>query len=141
MDTLSKEKRSWNMSRIRAQDTTPERTVRSALHRLGFRFRLHVRELPGHPDIVLPRHQTVVLVHGCFWHRHARCRCAYTPKSRKSFWERKFVENKERDVRVRRRLIRLGWKVITVWECQTEDMELLACKLRHLLPFGHKRRN
>lgn len=121
------------MSRIRSRDTTPERVVRSVLHRMGYRFRLHAKELPGHPDIVLPRHSTVVLVHGCFWHQHPRCRFAYTPKTRRSFWQRKFEENKERDVRARRRLRNLGWRVVTVWECQTEDAKSLAAKLRLLL--------
>lgn len=133
MDTLSKAKRSWNMSRIRSRDTTPERVVRSVLHRMGYRFRLHAKELPGHPDIVLPRHSTVVLVHGCFWHQHPRCRFAYTPKTRQSFWQCKFKENKERDARARQRLRNLGWRVVTVWECQTGDAQPLAARLRRLL--------
>jgi len=133
MDTLSKEKRSWNMSRIRGRDTTPERLVRSIVHRLGYRFRLHARELPGHPDIVLPRLKTVLLVHGCFWHRHSRCRFAYMPKTRKAFWKSKFADNQARDVAVRRRLRKLGWKIITVWECQTTNEQSLALKLKRML--------
>jgi len=133
MDRLSKEKRSWNMSRIRGRDTAPERTIRSHLHRLGYRFRLHVLALPGIPDIVLPRHKTVLLVHGCFWHRHSRCRFAYTPKTRKAFWQSKFAANKSRDVAVNRRLKRLGWRVITIWECQTSDEQSLALRLRRKL--------
>jgi len=133
MDTLSKEKRSWNMSRIRGRDTTPERLVRSIVHRLGYRFRLHARELPGHPDIVLPRLKTALLVHGCFWHRHSRCRFAYTPKTRKAFWKSKFADNQARDVAVRRRLRKLGWKIITVWECQTTNEQSLALKLKRML--------
>ena len=133
MDTLSKEKRSWNMSRIRGRDTTPERLVRSLIHRLGYRFRLHAQELPGHPDIVLPRLKTVVLVHGCFWHRHSRCRLAYTPKTRKAFWKIKFADNQARDVAVRRRLTKLGWKIITIWECQTTNEQSLALKLKRML--------
>lgn len=133
MDILTRTKRSWNMSRIRSRDTTPERSVRSVLHRLGYRFRLHVKNLPGHPDIVLPRHKTVVLVHGCFWHRHSRCRFAYTPKTRRAFWLRKFEENKTRDMRTRKHLKKLGWKIVTVWECQTDDMKFLSTKLRRLL--------
>ena len=121
------------MSRIRSRDTTPERIARSVLDRLGYRLRLHAEDLPGHPDIVLPRRKTVVFVHGCFWHRHPRCRFAYTPKTRRSFWLRKFEENKNRDARVRLRLRKLGWKVITVWECQTEDTKPLADRLRRLL--------
>jgi DNA mismatch endonuclease, patch repair protein len=119
VDRLTPEHRSWNMSRIRGRDTQPERAVRSALHRAGYRFRLHRKDLPGRPDIVLPKHRTVVFVHGCFWHRHPGCRFAYTPKSRADFWAAKFLANVERDQRNRRDLRRLGWRVITVWECQT----------------------
>lgn len=117
------------MSRIRGRDTSPERLVRSALHRIGYRFRLHRRNLPGRPDIVLPRHRTVVFVHGCFWHRHPRCRFAYMPKTRVPFWSAKFDENVHRDRRVRRRLRKLGWRVIVIWECQMTDREALANRL------------
>ncbi len=117
-DLLSPEHRSWNMSRIRGKDTAPERRVRSVLHRAGYRFRLHLKTLPGHPDIVLPKYRTVVLVHGCFWHRHKGCRFAYTPKSRVAFWNAKFQANVDRDHRNARELRRLGWKVVTVWECE-----------------------
>jgi DNA mismatch endonuclease (patch repair protein) len=110
--------------------------VRSVLHRLGYRFRLQGRKLPGRPDVVLSRHRTVVVVHGCFWHRHARCRFAYTPKSNVSFWLRKFDENVLRDKRARRALRGLGWKVVTVWECETSDLSRLATRLqaRMILP-------
>ena len=117
------------MSRIRDRDTKPEKVVRSALHRMGFRFRLHRRDLPGSPDIVLPKHGAVIFVHGCFWHRHARCRYAYTPKSRVEFWQRKFQQNVERDRRVQRELRRLGWKIIVVWECQVGVELALAGRL------------
>ena len=133
MDTLTREKRSWNMSRIRSADTGPEKLVRSLLHRMGFRFRLHSAGLPGRPDIVLPKYSTVVLVHGCFWHRHARCKYVYTPKSRKDFWERKFRQNVRRDRLVRQELRKLGWKVIVVWECQTRHPERLAARLERLI--------
>lgn len=133
MDILTKERRSWNMSRIRSRDTAPEKIVRSVLRRLGYRLRFHVKELPGRPDIVLPRRKTVVFVHGCFWHRHPHCRFAYTPKTRRSFWLRKFAENKARDTRVRRHLRRLRWEVITVWECQTDEVKTLTDRLRRLL--------
>lgn len=116
MDRLTTQHRSWNMSRIRGRDTAPERTVRSMLHRLGYRFRLHSHQLPGRPDVVLPRWNSVVLVHGCFWHRHARCPLAYTPKSRTAFWERKFAANVARDRRVVSSLRTLGWRVVIVWE-------------------------
>ena len=113
-DRLSRERRSWNMSRIRGKDTQPELTVRSTLHRAGYRFRLHRKDLPGRPDIVLPKYRTVILVHGCFWHRHKGCRFAYTPKSRTAFWNEKFSGNVERDRRSVRELRRHGWRVITV---------------------------
>ena len=124
------------MSRIRGTDTTPERLVRSALHRLRFRFRLSKSRLPGRPDVVLPRHRTVVFVHGCFWHRHRDCRFAYTPKSNLRFWERKFAENVERDRRTTRKLRSLGWKVVTVWECETRDRDRLLRRLERLMAFA-----
>lgn len=126
MDRISKEHRSWNMSRIRGKDTTPEMAVRSLLHGLGYRFRLHYKNLPGHPDIVLPKYRTVILVHGCYWHRHKGCRFAYTPKTRTDFWRRKFEENIKRDSQTKRRLRNLGWRIITIWECEIRGMETLA---------------
>ena len=106
------------MSRIRSKDTGPERAVRSILHRMGYRFSLHRKNLPGRPDIVLPNYHTVVFVHGCYFHRHPRCKMAYTPKSRQEFWLKKFDENVARDKMVKRKLRALGWRVIVVWECQ-----------------------
>jgi DNA mismatch endonuclease (patch repair protein) len=129
MDRISREHRSWNMSRIRGRDTRPEVAVRSVLHGLGWRFRLHRKDLPGRPDIVLVRHRTVVFVHGCFWHRHARCRFAYNPKSNRAFWISKFGSNVARDRRDRGRLRRLGWRVIVVWECQAADRAALTRRL------------
>lgn len=116
-DTLSPERRSWNMSRIRGRNTGPEVALRSLLHLAGFRFRLHDRTLPGKPDIVLKRHKTVIFVHGCFWHRHAGCRNATMPSSRTEFWSDKFHATVERDERKAKALRALGWNVITVWEC------------------------
>lgn len=129
MDHLTREQRSWNMSRIRGRDTKPELAVRSTLHRLGYRFRVSKRELPGCPDIVLARHHLVVFVHGCFWHRHRGCRFAYTPKSNASFWSKKFEKNVERDSLNVRELRRLGWRVIVIWECQTADRKALIKRL------------
>lgn len=129
MDSLSKAHRSWNMSRIRSRDTVPELAVRSVLHRLGYRFRLHRRDLPGCPDIILTRLRTVIFVHGCFWHRHQRCRYAYTPKTRRAFWQKKFADNVDRDHRVKAALRKLGWHIIVVWECQTEDTSNLEVRL------------
>ena len=114
------------MSRIRGRDTGPERIVRSMLHCMGYRFRLNRADLPGKPDIVLPKYGTVVFVHGCFWHRHRGCRYAYTPKSRVTFWQRKFRRNIERDREVRRKLRALGWWVLVVWECELSKPERLA---------------
>ena len=106
------------MSRIRSRDTAPEIALRSQLHKLGLRFRLHRADLPGSPDIVFPGRKTVVFVHGCFWHRHPRCRFAYTPKTNCAFWKAKFARNVERDKHNMRSLKGLGWRVIVVWECR-----------------------
>lgn len=129
MDSLTKEKRSWNMSRIRSNDTTPELVVRSFLFRNGFRFRLHVRNLPGHPDIVLPKYRTVVEVRGCFWHRHPGCRQATTPSTNAEFWQEKFKRNVERDKRNEIQLNELGWRVIVVWECFVKQKTFLQALL------------
>ena len=115
MDQISPEHRSWNMSRIKGKDTKPELLVRSWLHRNGFRFRLHVKALPGTPDIVLPKYKTVIEVRGCFWHRHPGCKFAYTPKSRIDFWNSKFKENIKRDKENDEILTFLGWRVIVIW--------------------------
>ena len=119
VDTISPEHRSWNMSRIKGKDTKPELIVRSHLHKMGFRFRLHRKDLPGKPDIVLPKYRTVIFVHGCFWHRHKSCKYSYNPKSRKKFWREKFEGNVERDERNRKELSSLDWRSVVVWECQT----------------------
>ena len=136
VDTLSKTERSERMRRIRGKDTSPERRVRSILHRMGYRFRLHAKDLPGRPDIVLPRHATVIQVHGCFWHRHRGCKVATTPKSNTAFWQAKFDANVARDRRNAARLRRLGWSVITVWECQLRDEEAVRRRLVRILEAG-----
>ena len=125
MDRLTKEHRSWNMSRIRSANTKPEILVRSMLHHMGYRFRLHRKDLPGKPDIVLPKYETVLFVHGCFWHRHPHCQFAYTPKSRIDFWTKKFARNVERHNEVESELVALGWNVVVVWECETKNEETL----------------
>lgn len=117
VDSLSAERRSWNMSRIRGRDTRPERLLRSLLHREGFRFRLHDRSLPGKPDIVMKKHNAVIMVHGCYWHRHPGCRNTTTPSTRTDFWVEKFEGTVARDKRNQADLTALGWRVITVWEC------------------------
>jgi DNA mismatch endonuclease (patch repair protein) len=129
MDSLTPERRSWNMSRIRGKDTRPEIIVRSLLHRLGYRFRLNRKDIPGKPDIVLPKHQTAIYVHGCYWHRHQGCHLAYTPKSNLDFWGKKFARNVERDLEVRESLKGTGWKQLVIWECETRNEIELASKL------------
>jgi DNA mismatch endonuclease, patch repair protein len=133
-DIMTPEERSAMMSRIRGRDTKPELIVRSLLHRMGYRFRLHDKTLPGKPDVVLSKHRTVVQVHGCFWHRHPNCKYAYTPKSRVEFWQAKFEENTERDRLTTQELRVLGWRVIIIWECETKNMDTLIDKLTALLP-------
>ena len=133
MDILSPERRSWNMSRIKGHNTGPERIVRSILHRMGFRFTLHRKDLPGKPDIVLPKYKTVVLVHGCFWHRHKGCKDATLPKTRRIFWRKKLTGNTTRD-RVKYLALRtLGWRVIVVWECEIDKSGTLGNRLKRLL--------
>lgn len=134
MDKISKSRRSWNMSRIGGINTSPEVKVRSLLHALGFRFRLHRKDLPGRPDIVLPRYRTVIFVHGCFWHRHECCRFAYIPKTRRAFWLRKFSSNVERDKKNQLALRKMGWRVVVVWECQLRNLTALVKRLLRILP-------
>jgi DNA mismatch endonuclease (patch repair protein) len=114
------------MSRIGSSNTAPERVVRSVLHSLGYRFRLHKKSLPGKPDIVLAKHKTVIFVHGCFWHRHQGCKFCYTPKTRVEFWNHKFEGNTARDQKQRQLLEQMGWRVLTVWECETRNLQILA---------------
>lgn len=132
VDHLTKEKRSWNMSRIRSKDTKPEMIVRSLLHRMGYRFRLHRKDLPGKPDIVLPKYKTVIFVHGCFWHRHKKCNSAKLPSSNKSYWIPKLNRNIERDKKNKDELRELGWKIIIIWECEIKKNNWLEQKLRNI---------
>jgi DNA mismatch endonuclease (patch repair protein) len=133
MDVLTKEQRSYCMSRIRKTDTTPELTVRRIVHKMGYRFRLYRRDLPGCPDIVLPRHQKVIFIHGCWWHRH-NCRLGRRePKSRKSYWLPKLKGNKNRHKKNCLLLRKQGWKVLVVWECWTRDVAKLEKRLRDFL--------
>ena len=126
------EQRSRNMSDIKSKNTKPEIKVRKVLHSMGYRFRLHSKDLPGSPDIVLPKYKTVIFVHGCFWHRHENCKYATTPKTRKEFWEKKFRENINRDNLNQANLSLKGWKIIIIWECQLKgDKRKL---IRDLLP-------
>lgn len=132
VDRLSSEARSRLMSRIRSRDTKPELVVRSLLHRMGYRYRLHRRDLPGTPDIVLPRHRKIIQVQGCFWHGHG-CRISSTPKSRREYWVPKIEANKSRDRQNKGRLRHMGWRVLEIWECETGDSRVLASKLARFM--------
>ena len=132
-DVLTPEQRRLCMSRIRGKGTKPEMAVRKLLHALGYRYRLHRRDLPGCPDLVFAGRKMVIFVHGCFWHRH-RCRNGrVTPATRPEFWQTKLDGNKARDVINRRRLRKLGWKVLVIWECWTRNPALLKRKLCNFL--------
>jgi len=133
VDPLTPEQRSKCMSRIRGRNTKPELVVRSLVHALGYRFRLHRRDLPGTPDLVLPRLRKIIFVHGCFWHQHAGCKLATLPKSRQEFWLPKLKANGNRDRRNERALRKLGWGVMTVWECQLRDAKRLTGRIRRFL--------
>lgn len=132
MDILTPEQRSEVMRRVRGKDTKPEKLLRSALHRAGFRFRLHRRSLPGAPDIVFPSRRKAIFVHGCFWHSH-RCKRARKPASNRDYWIPKLAENKKRDARNRRRLTALGWSSLVVWECQLRTMDRVMEKVEKFL--------
>jgi len=140
VDHISKEHRSWNMSRIRSKDSAPEIRVRSFLHRAGYRFRLHDKNLPGSPDIVLRKYRTVIFVHGCYWHRHPGCKQgAYFPKDPKQgtkFWKEKFKNNIKRDHKNTQLLEELGWNVTVIWECQTKSEEILKNCISRFLSKG-----
>jgi len=117
-DIFSPDQRSIAMSRVRSGDTKPEWILRSGLHRLGIRYRIRNRRLPGQPDLVFQKYRAVVFVHGCYWHRHPECKDASTPKSNIDFWVDKFAENVERDRRIEEQLADAGWRVMVVWECE-----------------------
>lgn len=133
MDIFDAGKRKQIMARVRSTDTKPELEVRRILHRLGYRFRLHKKDLPGTPDIVLSARRSVILVHGCFWHRHRRCRDASMPVTRPEFWKRKFAENTARDKRNSVAMTKLGWRVLVVWECELRNKTDLMEKLTNFL--------
>jgi DNA mismatch endonuclease, patch repair protein len=130
MDSVGPERRSEIMGLVLAKNTRPEIAVRKLLHKLGYRFRLHRKDLPGNPDIVLARWRTAVFIHGCFWHRHEGCPNTRTPKSKIDFWTSKFDENIRRDRSVRERLEALGWRVLVIWECELKDPAALAERIR-----------
>ena len=118
------EQRSRNMSAIKSKNTKPEIAVRKLLHSMGYRFRLHRKDLPGSPDIVLPKYKTVIFVHGCFWHRHENCKYASIPKTRKEFWESKFKANVKRDLEIQEKIKNIGWQSVVVWECEIKNEKI-----------------
>ena len=133
VDRLTPERRSALMAKVRGKNTSPEMAVRRLLFGLGYRYRLHVSNLPGRPDIVFPGRRKVIFVHGCFWHRHPGCPKASTPKSRVEYWEEKFSRNVERDREAVRKLNAEGWDVLIVWECETKRAEVLKRMLVEFL--------
>jgi len=134
-DIFSEEKRSEIMSKVKSQNTDPEMRARSLLHRMGYRFRLHRDDLPGTPDIVLPKYETVIFVHGCFWHQHPDCKRATVPQTNREYWTKKFANNKRRDERVRRELKEDEWRVLILWECElSKNMEEAVAKIKSHFP-------
>ncbi|MFC3003918.1 very short patch repair endonuclease [Falsiroseomonas tokyonensis] len=121
------------------KDTRPELAVRRLLHAMGFRFRLHRRDLPGTPDVVFPTRRKAIQVHGCFWHQHEGCRSATLPATRQEYWLPKLARNRERDRQAEAALTALGWQVMTVWECEVTDVGRLGPRLRHFLGFPKAR--
>ena len=133
MDNLSRRRRSELMARIKGKDTQPEMIVRKIVFAMGRRYRLHVRELPGAPDLVFPRDRKVIFVHGCFWHPHGHCHRGHTPTSRLEYWKPKLDGNRRRDLRNRQRLRRAGWTLLTIRECQLDDLPLVEQQLAAFL--------
>lgn len=129
MDVLTPEQRRNCMQSIKGRDTRPELAVRSICHKLGYRFRISQKGLPGTPDLVFARLKICMFVHGCFWHRHRDCKFAYMPKTRRDFWAQKFLKNQARDCRVESELLQLGWTVVTIWECELRDKAKLVNRL------------
>lgn len=134
-DTLTRRQRSERMGRIRGKDTKPEMRVRKLVHSMGYRYRLHRKDLPGNPDLVFPARRKAIFIHGCFWHRHpsARCRLARLPKSRLDFWLPKLEENHRRDKRNLSKLKALGWAAMTIWECQISKNQVISKRIRKFL--------
>lgn len=121
------------MALVKGKDTKPEMVVRRLAHQLGYRFRLHRRDLPGQPDLTLASRRKVIFVHGCFWHRHRGCRSTRTPKSRIDFWKQKFEDNVRRDAAAREALVAAGWRVLVIWECEVRNIAGLEHRLREFL--------
>jgi len=132
-DVFTKEKRKWIMSRVGGKNTAPEKIVRYFLHSMGYRFRLHRADLPGKPDIILPRYGKIIFVHGCFWHGHIKCSKSKRPTTNEKFWNRKLDRTIKRDKKVLYDLKKIGWKVLVVWECETRKTDFLIRKLRKFI--------
>ena len=140
-DIVSKKKRSEMMSGIKGKDTKPEIATRKMMYKMGLRYRLHKKNLPGKPDIVLGTVKLAIFVHGCFWHRHNQCKYSYSPKTRVNFWEKKFDDNVKRDMNNRHALDELGWKSAVIWECQTKDPDDLKRNILNIIENSKKDRS
>lgn len=133
MDSVTPARRSEIMGRVRSRHTKPEMTIRRMVHAMGYRYRLHAKDLPGKPDLVFRARKKVVFVHGCFWHRHAGCALARLPKSRQEFWLPKLEANRLRDMKNESALRDAGWGVLTIWECELSDIARLKTRIRGFL--------
>jgi DNA mismatch endonuclease, patch repair protein len=133
MDKLSTERRSANMRQIRSQNTSPELALRRMLHRLGYRFRLHRKDLPGKPDLVFPSRKKAIFVHGCFWHQHPECREGRVPSTRLEYWVPKSARNQQRDQAVQSALEKQGWQSLIVWECELKDATATSRTVKRFL--------
>jgi DNA mismatch endonuclease, patch repair protein len=140
MDTVTAERRSWVMSLVKSKDTEPERLVRQIASALGYRYRLHGRNLPGRPDLVFAGRRSVIFVHGCFWHQHKKCIRSKRPKGHAAYWNAKLDRNMQRDCQNFRELKRLGWRVLTIWECQLKEPEAVSARIAGLLA-GKRHKN
>ena len=139
-DTLSPEERSERMAKIRDKNSNPEMKLRRLIHSMGFRYRLHVKKLPGTPDLVFPSRRAVIFMHGCFWHRHEGCKLARLPKSKLNFWKPKLEANKERDMLQQQQLRDLGWRLLVVWECEMVYTERVSTMVRNFLSESEEER-
>jgi len=128
-DTLTKEQRSERMSRVRSTGSKAEMVVRRVIHSMGYRYRLHAKDLPGHPDLVFKSRRKVIFVHGCFWHRHPGCKNTRMPKSKLDFWKPKLEGNRKHDLKVQRQLRKSGWSLLVIWECQTKNEQRLRKRI------------
>ena len=132
-DVHTKKQRSKNMAAIISKNTKPEITVRKTMYKMGLRYRLHRKDLPGKPDIVLGPVKLALFINGCFWHRHVNCKYAYNPKTRKNFWNKKFTDTLKRDIKNNIELEKLGWKSVVIWECETQDQASLRDQILKII--------